>query len=150
MSEHNILTVSWENYLKDVNTLSNKILLRLKNDKTYSIIAISRGGLIPATIISHKLNIKKVFCLGINSYEDKESTNLNMYQTVPESIFDDEIIVIDDLVDSGQTINFVIKTICQNAIFAAIYNKIYNNDFDCCITVHNINIPCWIKLPYEE
>ena len=152
-NDNSMLIISWKDYIDNTINLAQQIMLNLDNRKKYNIVAIGRGGLIPATIISHKIKIPKIINFGINSYKNqKQNDNVNVYQTIDESVFENEIIVIDDLIDSGKTLDFIRKHIIERAIFGVVYNKIYNNDLKERMNILSsceINFPCWIKFPYE-
>lgn len=76
------------------------------------IVALARGGLVPATIMANKLGVRRVYSLGISSYEQYENGvelpgRLEMYQRIPTNIkrhHNDEItLVVDDISDRGGT-----------------------------------------------
>lgn len=76
------LYVSWDDITSLVDTLCEQIS---KSDiKITSVTGLERGGLIPAVMISHKLSIPYVYSI--------DSTTL----------------VIDDICDSGETLNKLI------------------------------------------
>lgn len=76
------LFLTWEDIQKDINTLCDK----LKTRKFQFISGLPRGGLIPAVLISHKLDI---------TYK---SLNLS------KAIMEDKYLLIDDIADSGETL----------------------------------------------
>ena len=68
------------NYIKDA---INNLAIRLPKNKYNSIYGIPRGGLIIAVLLSHKLNIPII---------------------MDKSFINSKVLVVDDLVDSGNTI----------------------------------------------
>ena len=76
------LYLSWEDIENDINILCNKI----KERKFQFIIGLPRGGLIPAVLISHKLDI---------TYK-----SLNLSKAIEEGKY----LLIDDIADSGETL----------------------------------------------
>jgi uncharacterized protein len=76
------LYLSWEDIENDINILCNKI----KERKFQFITGLPRGGLIPAVLISHKLDI---------TYK-----SLNLSKAIEE----DKYLLIDDIADSGETL----------------------------------------------
>ncbi len=123
------------------------------------IVAIARGGLIPAIIISDYLKIN-FLTLGIKSYnENNEQGKFQVYQPLPLSIYNDdcEIILIDDLVDSGNTLKYVYKYLQKEC---NIKNEIFSYVLiDKGLTSNLKDMPkynfiekmenCWIKFPYD-
>ena len=80
-----------------------------KSDKQYdAIVGIQRGGLIPAVMLSHRLN-------------------LPMYVITPSSQLDDglqNLLFVDEIYDTGKTIDHL-QTCHPFADFAVLY---HNND----------------------
>src|SRR5579863_4963223 len=58
MKPTNKLYVDWSRYLNLVDQLYNKI--NWKKEKFNTIIGINRGGVIPATILSHKSGVPSI------------------------------------------------------------------------------------------
>ncbi|MEO1038278.1 MAG: phosphoribosyltransferase family protein [Pseudomonadota bacterium] len=85
------------------------------------IVAVSRGGLIPATLIAHRLGVRRVQSLGLMSYADGvegEQGGLHRYGPLPERAD----LVIDDIADSGKTAEAV-RAIYPDAPMAALVDK---------------------------
>lgn len=110
--------VSWDQLHKDVRALSSR-LMKEKNIK--GIMAVSRGGLVPAAIVARELEIRLVKSLCISSYDDQEQTDeisvLHSHEGDGEGY-----VIIDDLVDSGDT-GRLIKKMYPKALFATVYAK---------------------------
>ena len=68
----------------DIYPRCEKIAKELKEKYTdimdYEIVGISRGGLVPAVIISNLLGTRKVFSLGLKTYKEQEKDNAEIYQ----------------------------------------------------------------------
>lgn len=96
---------------ESVNSLIKTILTQIQEteSKYDCIVGIGRGGLIPAVMLGYKLDLK-VYNLGISSYKGKTQTSsFTVYQ---DFHFDDlskdsKVLIVDDICDSGNTINFV-------------------------------------------
>ena len=62
--------ISWNDFHQDVKALAAKI----KTAGTFNkIIAISRGGLLPAGILAYELDIRNSQAINISSYDNDES-----------------------------------------------------------------------------
>jgi len=102
-----------------VNSLLKTILSQIQEteSKYDCIIGIGRGGLIPAAMLGYKLDLK-VYNLGISSYKGKTQTSsFTVYQ---DFHFDDlskgsRVLIVDDICDSGNTINFVRQRVSRAA-----------------------------------
>ena len=81
------------------------------------IIAVTRGGLIPAGYVSYYLDNKQVACVNINSYEDEEQDTSKLeeqeyqlrvdLQNIVKKFNPKNILIIDDLIDTGVTLRFI-------------------------------------------
>lgn len=123
------------------------------------MVAIARGGLIPAIIISDFLKIN-FLTLGIKSYDQNNNKGeFQIYQPLPSSIYNNDfkIILIDDLVDSGSTLKYVYNYLQKEC---NVKNEIYNYVLiDKGLTKDVKDMPkynfiekienCWIKFPYD-
>jgi hypoxanthine phosphoribosyltransferase len=84
---------------KDIDTLVRKIK-RSKVKYSY-IVALSRGGLIPGVILSHKLGLKLVPV----TWSTRDSGEKESNCWVPEDINNGhKVLVVDDIVDSGEAL----------------------------------------------
>jgi len=117
-----MLKLSWT----DIEFLSSKIADDLARqlgpiDPEIQLVGVARGGLIPATLVAHKLGLRKVVSLGLMSYADGVNADQGMmkaYGPVPESA----TIIIDDIIDSGRTVEAV-RERYPNAVIAALVDK---------------------------
>ena len=83
----------------DIETLVRKIK-RSKVEFSY-IVALSRGGLIPGVILSHKLGLKLVpISWSTRDHQDRET---NCW--IPEDVnVGKKILIVDDIIDSGEAL----------------------------------------------
>jgi GTP cyclohydrolase I len=138
---------SYAEYKKDIISFT-KLIKEVKPD---IIIGIAKGGLSPATEVARYFDIP-MYTIGIKSYKDKKKDQIVIYQDLPTDInFSDlTIVIVDDIVDSGETMNYA-----KNAHFmrhkrcytASLYykpNKILKPDF----FIHETDK--WIEFPWER
>ena len=147
MSEISKFYVSWEELHKDTKLLSENIK---KLGKTWKgILSITRGGLVPAGIVSSELEIKAIETISISSYEQNSQTSLKTLKLpAADLILDgDGWLVIDDLVDTGDTAKEVKKLLPKSTI-ATIYAK-PNGKPNTDIYAKDIEQTTWIVFPWE-
>src|ERR1700685_1060744 len=65
------------------------------------IIAITRGGLVPAAIVARELDVRLVDTVCIASYDDRSQGELTVLKAVAGD--GTGMLIIDDLVDTGHT-----------------------------------------------
>ena len=113
------LLVSWETLHRDTRTLAE----RLREVGTWdALVAVTRGGLIPAAIVARELDIRFVDTICLSSYEGRTRGGLRLLKNPDTALAGKKVLVIDDLVDSGATANAV-RELLPNAHIATLYAK---------------------------
>ena len=92
---------SWSELISDCLFLAKK----LKSKKFDFVVAISRGGLIPATILAYLLKIKKVGTVSYSHYVGDGIVG-KLTLTLPPSvdIKNSRLLLVDDKADTGETL----------------------------------------------
>jgi xanthine phosphoribosyltransferase len=116
--------VSWDQFHRDARALAWRLAGLGKNFK--GMVCITRGGLVPAAIISRELNIRLIETVCIASYHDYVNQgDMTVLKTISSDLLVDEgegLLVVDDLTDTGKTAAQVRKML-PKAHFAAVYAK---------------------------
>lgn len=86
------------------------------------IVAVTRGGLIPAAIVARELDCRLVESVSVASY-DEEQLGVPVILKQPGAAGDGTgFLIVDDLVDSGVTAG-VVRGLLPRAHFACLYAK---------------------------
>ena len=112
--------VSWDQMHRDARALA----WRLDGREWRAVVAITRGGLVPAMIVARELDIRTIDTISVKSYHKQEQGGLEVLKS-PDPVLmgdGDGILVIDDLVDSGRTLEHV-RGMYPKAHFATVYAK---------------------------
>nr|WP_321465616.1 xanthine phosphoribosyltransferase [uncultured Desulfobulbus sp.] len=135
--------ISWEQLHRDAKALAWR-LLGLGSFK--GIIAITRGGLVPAAIVARELNIHLIDTICISSYDWKEKKG--EAEVLKGFAGDGEgWLLLDDLVDTGRTAK-IVKEMIPKAHFATIYAKPAGRmEVDTFIT--EVSQDTWILFPWD-
>jgi xanthine phosphoribosyltransferase len=114
--------VSWDQFHRDSKALAWRLVE--KQEEWKGIVAITRGGMIPAGIVARELDIKTIETLCISSYDDKSQRAAKTLKGVNTEMTGDGTnwLVIDDLVDTGNTAKIIRQTL-PKAHFATVYAK---------------------------
>lgn len=138
--------VTWEEFYRNARALA----WRLNKERTWEgIIAITRGGLVPAAVMARELGIRKIDTIGILSYSDDDK-QIDPILVKPCHIENEghKWLVVDDLVDTGATAKIVRDRLPQ-AHITAIYAKPLGKDYvDTFMT--EVSQDTWIVFPWEE
>ncbi len=112
--------LAWDEFHRDVKDLAKKIKQSGEYDK---IVAISRGGLIPAGILAYELNIRNSSVINIATYIGAAHLKLDEVD-MPEYVgkVDEKTLIVDDLSDSGQTFKVMRRQFPQGK-FVTVYAK---------------------------
>ncbi|WP_299438288.1 xanthine phosphoribosyltransferase [uncultured Rhodospira sp.] len=116
------MPIPWEIFHRDTRVLAQRVLATGR--RFDGIIAIARGGLIPACIIARELDIRTVEAVSVASYDDRSQGEPRMLKGVDTELVGDghNWLIVDDLVDSGVTAG-VVRRLLPRAIIATVYAK---------------------------
>ncbi len=116
--------VSWDQFHRDARALAWR--LSGKAESYRAIVCITRGGLVPAAIISRELGVRVIETVGVASYHDyTEQGEMSVLKPIaPEITANDGegILIVDDLTDTGKTAA-VVRAMIPKAHFATVYAK---------------------------
>ncbi len=113
--------VSWVEIHRDTRLLVNKLLAL---GPWEGIVALTRGGLVPAAIVAREMGLRVVDTLCITSYGDMKRGTINILKT-PDRALETEgdgWLILDDLVDTGTTAREA-RQLLPKAAFAVVYAK---------------------------
>ena len=143
------IIISWVELHRDSRHLS-EVLHRKGPWK--GIIAITRGGLVPAALVARELDIRLVDTICVTSYDAGAAgaaAQLQSEVTVLKGVAGDGdgYLLIDDLVDTGRTAR-VVRELLPKAYFATLYAKPAGRPvIDLCIKEFKQNK--WIHFPWD-
>ncbi|HEI6832230.1 TPA: xanthine phosphoribosyltransferase [Yersinia enterocolitica] len=117
----------------------------LPADQWKGIIAVSRGGLVPAGILARELGIRYVDTVCIASYNHDNQGELKVLKRAEGD--GEGFIVIDDLVDTGGTAK-AIREMYPKAHFVTIFAKPAGRPL---VDDYVVDIPqgTWIEQPWD-
>lgn len=137
-------TVTWDQLHRDAKALAWRLM---DYGPFKGVVAITRGGLIPAAIIARELDIRLVESICVVTYD--EETKGAPVVTKPATAAGDGtgFLLIDDLVDTGTTAR-VVRGLLPKAHFATVYAKASGRPtVDTFIT--EVSQDTWILFPWD-
>jgi xanthine phosphoribosyltransferase len=144
------LSISWDEFHRDAKQLAESLA---PSGPWRGIVAISRGGLVPATIIARALNIRVVETVSVVAYDQlsqgEEALGEPKVTKLPDFAGDGEgFLIIDDLVDTGTTAR-VVRALLPKAYFACVYAKPAGRGLADNV-LKEVSQDTWIVLPWEQ
>jgi len=142
------LHLSWDQFHADTRTLAHRLAER---GGFSAIAAVARGGLVPAAVIARELGIRVIETICVVSYHEETTRGqIAVLKSLSEDILSrpaGEVLILDDLVDTGNTAR-VVKAQLPGAYFATVYAKPLGLPL---VDVHVREIPqeTWIYFPWD-
>jgi uncharacterized protein len=157
--------INFEEYCGHVAELCREIYL--SNWRPDYVVGITRGGLLPATMISHYLKIP-MYSLKVSLRDDSDLPESNLWMA-EDAYNGKNILIVDDMNDSGATLKWIMndwRASCMpndprwkddiwgyNLRTAVIVDNVTSEfreiDYSS-LEVNKHEDPQWIVFPYEE
>jgi len=130
-----------------VEGMTQDILRQIRDEKFDAVVGLTRGGLTPAVLVSQYLDIPMhTLKVSLRDHQEKESLK------VLDKLSGQRVLVIDDINDTGATINYIKEHWIGNLTYAVLIN---NEASDADVDYSSINInkmedDVWIVFPWED
>ena len=140
--------VSWDQFHRDARARA----WRLSAAGPFSaVVAVTRGGLVPAAVVARELGIRVIETVCVASYEYDKQGEIQVLKSIASGIAGKDggkgVLIVDDLVDTGATAR-VVREMLPNAHFATVYAKPAGRPLvDTFVT--EVSQDTWIYLPWD-
>lgn len=145
--------VSWDQFHRDARALA----WRLANLGPFDgLVAVTRGGLVPAAIVARELGLRIIETISVTSYNgekdvaETERGEIRIVKPLAAPFLDArgaKLLVVDDLVDTGATVR-VIRDLLPHAHLATVYAKPAGRSLvDTFVT--EVSQDTWINFPWD-
>jgi len=140
--------VSWEQFHRDARALT----WRLSGQGPFeAVVAVTRGGMVPAAIVARELGVLVIETICISSYDYGKQSEVKVLKPVADNLREDDggakVLIVDDLVDTGATAK-VVREMLPKAHFATVYAKPAGRPLvDTFVT--EVSQDTWIYLPWD-
>ncbi len=143
--------ISWDQIHRDSRALAWRLDGHGPDNGAWrAIVAVTRGGLAPAMIISRELDIRVVDTISVKSYDHQTRADAVVLKAPQADVMGadgDGVLIIDDLVDTGKTLELV-RQLYPKAHFATVYAKPMGRDMvETFIT--EVSQDTWIFFPWD-
>ena len=111
--------VTWDQLHRDARALAWRLM---GSGPFRGIVAITRGGLIPAAIVARELEIRLIESVSVITYDEEAKGEPRVTKPPVAAGDGDGFLIVDDLVDTGTTAR-IVRGLLPKAHFAAVYAK---------------------------
>lgn len=112
------------------------------------VVGLTRGGLIPAVMISHYLNIP-MHSLSVSLRDSDIGPESNCWMAEDAYAGLKNILIVDDINDTGATLNWIMQdwpASCRPG--ASAWNATWNKNVRFAVLVDNLSSQCSVKMDY--
>lgn len=152
MENVNKVYLNWH----DVDRLVGDLIPRLMAYTYDLVLAITRGGIVPAAIIAERLGIAQVLVASVDFYEDEEhDLDWPVFMQFPadSSLRGKTVLIVDDIWDRGKQVVNVTERVKQaggRPYSAVIHYKSHRSRFpDQSPDFYAVETTDWIIYPWE-
>ncbi len=138
--------VTWTEVHRDAKRL---VSLLLAAGEWKGIVAVTRGGLVPATILAREMEIRLIDTLCLATYDEQNMGEVQIIK-IPDQASAEKgagWLLVDDLVDTGATMKTA-REILPRAHVATVYAKPdglpYVDTF-----IHQVAQDVWVFFPWD-
>lgn len=121
--------MSWE----DVGTSARSLAKAVHADgyRPGIILAVARGGLIPAAAVAYALGVKNTYTMNVEFYTDVDQ-RLDVPMVLPPvpdlvDVTDADLLIVDDVADTGRTLE-VVQAFCAGKVATVRTAVLYEKD----------------------
>jgi xanthine phosphoribosyltransferase len=143
--------VSWDQFHRDARALA----WRLNGVGPFAaIVAVTRGGLVPAAIVARELDLRVIETVCVASYDHMSQGELRLLKRPAADVIalcdgggGEGALIVDDLVDTGRTAK-IVRDLMPKAHYATVYAKPLGRPLvDTFIT--EVSQDTWIYFPWD-
>jgi xanthine phosphoribosyltransferase len=138
--------VSWQELHRDAKALAWRLV---DGGPWRGIVAVTRGGLVPAAIVARELDVRLIDTVCVKTYDHMTIGSATLVKKPAPTVSSDEgrWLIIDDLVDTGATAK-VVRELMPGAHFATVYAKPAGKPLvDTYVT--EVSQDTWIMFPWD-
>lgn len=135
--------VSWDELHRNARALAWRLA---ELGPFEGIVAITRGGLVPAAILARELEIRLIDTVCVSTYDHQDKRESKILKKIDGD--GEGWLIVDDLVDTGRTAR-IVRDMLPKAHFATVYAKPAGRPLvDTFIT--EVSQDTWIFFPWDS
>ena len=134
----------------DIDNQINAVINKLESVRYDTILGLARGGMVPATVMSYRLNCNNLQQFGVRTRD------VETIQYYGSPLLTGKVLVVDDINDSGLTFSSVDNYIryhfdhneIESITYSALYKR-YNTKYKTSVYGEEIKNDDWLVFPWE-
>lgn len=145
-SASRIHVTSWHEMHREATDLAERVAAR---GPWRGLIAVSRGGLVPAAIVARVLHIHLIETICITSYDGRDKRPLEIVKPAPAAAGNGAgWLLVDDVADSGATAEAA-RQMVPEAHYASLYVKPAGRPYVDTF-LREVDQEVWIDFPWDR
>jgi hypoxanthine phosphoribosyltransferase len=143
--------VSWD----DLDRLVSVLAKRLVGQHFDVLLAITRGGMVPAGMLAYRLRLRDILVAAVEYYDDtgRPGPRPTFFQfPADELLRDKRVLIVDEVWDSGTTIHAVTERVRDAGglpVSAVLHYKPEHSVVPARPDVHAIETDQWVVYPFK-
>lgn len=143
--------VSWD----DLDELVRVLADRLAGQAFDVMLAITRGGLVPAGMLSYRLGLRDILVAAVEYYDDagQPGPHPTFFQFPADPLLRGKrVLIVDEVWDSGTTIAAVTERVRQaggDPVTAVLHYKPTHSVVDGSPDIHAVETDAWVVYPFK-
>lgn len=143
--------VSWD----DLDHLVGVIAGRLVGQTFDVLLAITRGGMVPAGMLSYRLGLRDILVAAVEYYDDagQPGPHPTFFQFPADPLLRGKrVLIVDEVWDSGTTIAAVTERVRQaggDPVTAVLHYKPTHSVVDGAPDIHAVETDAWVVYPFK-
>ena len=128
---------------------------RLRGEEFDLLLAITRGGLVPAGMLAYRLGIRNILVAAVEYYDDEgqPGPRPTFLQFPADPLLRGQrVLIVDEVWDSGTTIQAVTERVRQaggDPVTAVLHYKPGRSVVDGAPDVHAVETDAWVVYPFK-
>jgi hypoxanthine phosphoribosyltransferase len=143
--------VSWD----DLDRLVGVIADRLARQPFDVLLAITRGGMVPAGMLAYRLRLRDILVAAVEYYDDtgQPGPSPTFFQFPADPLLRGRrVLIVDEVWDSGTTIHAVTERVRQaggSPVTAVLHYKPEHSVVPASPDVHAVETDQWVVYPFK-
>lgn len=143
--------VSWE----DLDALTADLAIQLHGRSFDVLLAIARGGLVPAGMLAYRMGVREILVAAVAAYDDHgtmAATPTVLHFPADERFRDRSVLIVDEVWETGNTAALVAEKVRQaggRPTTAVLHYKPGRSRVSVRPDVHAVTTEQWVVYPYK-